>query len=303
MIALSALAALAPALACGCSNLWETYKGAGGRAYLLGRYKEAEDHLQDALIEAESFGPTDLRLAEVLNNLAEVYLAEHKYAEAEPLFKRALDIRVKKLGAVHPAIAMTVCGLADVYLGEGRDSDALYNYRKALIVAVRPAGALTIGGEFRNQNIFVENLLRSPDTIAGSPETARVLDCLANYYRSHQQYSIAAPLYKRVVDMYSIPASQDLSGWFENPWDCHPDLAESLVNLAEVYQASGRTTEAEPLFKRALAYAEKTFGDSDPRTAQVLQRQAAFLHSQNRESEAEEAENRAAEILDRAARG
>jgi len=39
---------------------------------------------------------------QALYNLAALYLAQGKYAEAEPLFQRALAVREKALGPEHP---------------------------------------------------------------------------------------------------------------------------------------------------------------------------------------------------------
>ena len=67
-------------------------------------YPEAEKQWSAALKEAEGFGPQDPRLATTLNNLGEVYRAQGRYAEAEPLYKRALAIREKALGPEHPDV-------------------------------------------------------------------------------------------------------------------------------------------------------------------------------------------------------
>src|SRR5260221_3154155 len=40
----------------------------------------------------------------------------------------------------------------------------------------------------------------------------------------------------------------------------HPEVATSLNNLAEVYEAQGQYVQAEPLFSRALAINEKALG-------------------------------------------
>ncbi|MCI4627225.1 MAG: tetratricopeptide repeat protein, partial [Candidatus Magnetoovum sp. WYHC-5] len=40
----------------------------------------------------------------------------------------------------------------------------------------------------------------------------------------------------------------------------HPDTLTSLNNLAGLYQAQGRYSEAEPLYKEALASTEKVLG-------------------------------------------
>ncbi len=57
----------------------------------------------------------------------------------------------------------------------------------------------------------------------------------------------------------------------------HPDLAASLNNLAALYQAQGKYAEAEPLYKRSLAIAEKAFGPEHPIVAQALENYAALL--------------------------
>ncbi len=75
------------------STPWETSTAAGLEAYQQARYAEAEKAWLLALKEAENFGPEDPRLATSLNNLAELYRAQGKYAEAEPLYERALAIR------------------------------------------------------------------------------------------------------------------------------------------------------------------------------------------------------------------
>ncbi len=71
---------------------WQGHMDAGVQTYLENNYTEAEKQLVAALKEAEGFGPQDPRLATTLNNLAALYHAQGKYADAEPLHKRALAI-------------------------------------------------------------------------------------------------------------------------------------------------------------------------------------------------------------------
>src|SRR5713101_7439966 len=49
---------------------WQGENERGARLYQHGRYAEAEQAFRTALQEAEHFGPTDTRVALVLNNLA-----------------------------------------------------------------------------------------------------------------------------------------------------------------------------------------------------------------------------------------
>ncbi|MGH1407888.1 MAG: alpha/beta hydrolase, partial [Rhodomicrobiaceae bacterium] len=50
-----------------------------------------------------------------LNNLAELYSAQGRYAEAEPLYKRSLNIREKALGPDHPNVGQSLNNLAGLY--------------------------------------------------------------------------------------------------------------------------------------------------------------------------------------------
>ena len=79
-------------------GLWENYLAAGLKASQQGNYPEAEKHLAAAVKEAEGFGPQDPRLATCLFGLASHYHAQGQYAEAEPLYKRAVAIVEKALG-------------------------------------------------------------------------------------------------------------------------------------------------------------------------------------------------------------
>jgi tetratricopeptide (TPR) repeat protein len=47
-------------------------------------------------------------LADPLLNLGALYISEHRFAEAAPLFKRALPLREKALGPFHPKLAEAI---------------------------------------------------------------------------------------------------------------------------------------------------------------------------------------------------
>ncbi len=54
-------------------------------------------------------------------------------------------------------------------------------------------------------------------------------------------------------------------------------MASSLNNLALLYRAQGRYSEAEPLFLRTLAIFEVRLGTGHPNTQTVLSNLKAFL--------------------------
>ena len=51
-------------------------------------------------------------MASTLNNLANVYQAQRRYAEAEPLYRRALAIQEQALGPDDPAVSYTLHNIA-----------------------------------------------------------------------------------------------------------------------------------------------------------------------------------------------
>ncbi|MFQ5695897.1 MAG: tetratricopeptide repeat protein, partial [Terriglobia bacterium] len=113
-----------PIAASAQSTAWEKYMEAGAKAYQQGRYAEAEKPWQAALKEAEGFGPEDPRLATTLNTLAALYQAQGRYAEAEPLSKRAIAIDEQVLGPDHPDLAKALNTLAALYYAQGQYTEA-----------------------------------------------------------------------------------------------------------------------------------------------------------------------------------
>ncbi len=67
----------------------------------------------------------------------------------------------------------------------------------------------------------------------------------------------------------------------------HPDVAQSLNNLAALYDDQGRYAEAEPLYQRSLAIWEKALGPAHPHVATSLENYAALLRQTACADEAE----------------
>jgi len=95
----------------------EEYVPLGRAEYELGRYTAAESALRQVLAV---HGDDPL----ILNDLGLVLDAEAKYAEAEPLAKRALAIDEKALGPENPIVATMAGNLALLLRRLGRDSEA-----------------------------------------------------------------------------------------------------------------------------------------------------------------------------------
>jgi len=118
--------------ACSRTTQWDKYIDAGNAAYRQRQYARALESFSAALKEAESFGPNDSRLATSLNNLALVYDEQGKYAEAEPLYKRALAILEKAFGPNHSSVATSLNNLAALYCSQGKYAEAEPLYKRSL---------------------------------------------------------------------------------------------------------------------------------------------------------------------------
>jgi tetratricopeptide (TPR) repeat protein len=70
-----------------------------------------------------------------LNSLAELYRAQGRYADAEPLFTRSLAIFEKALGPNHPFVGTSLNSLAALYQAQGRTAEAEPLYMRALAIA------------------------------------------------------------------------------------------------------------------------------------------------------------------------
>jgi CHAT domain-containing protein len=156
-------------------------------------------------------------VAATLNNLAGVYHAQGKYADAEGLYRRALTIREQALGASHPGVAQTLNNLAVVYQAQGKYADAEELYKRALAIREQALGA-------------------------SHPAVAQTLNNLAVVYQAQGKYADAEGLYKRALAI----TEQALGA-------SHPDVATTLHNLAILYRASGNRRNALGYSRKATA--------------------------------------------------
>lgn len=111
---------------------WKAMVEEGNDSYAQGKIPEAEVKFLAALEEAEKFGEDDPRLALTLNNLAAMYHEQGKYTMAEPLYKRALDLRIRIHGELHADIALNHHNLALLYSARRMYPPAETHYKTAL---------------------------------------------------------------------------------------------------------------------------------------------------------------------------
>ncbi len=206
---------------------WDRY---GTALQFGGDPRSAVEPLRQALAleEKDAGSGESVKIGRALNNLANVLHAAGRYADAEPLFRRALAVYEKALGPDHPDVAIACGNLANVLRAAGRYADAEPLLRRALAVYEKALG---------------------PD----HPHVAAACGNLAWVLRDMGRYADAEPLCRRALAVYEKALGPD-----------HPDVATACGNLANVLRDTGRYADAEPLFRRALAIDEKALGAEHP---------------------------------------
>lgn len=96
--------------------------------------------LKAGKIYEEILGTEHLETASVYYNLAGLYEAQGKYAEAGKLYTKAVGILEKLLGENHPRVGEIYYNLADLYEKTGEYTVAEKLYRKALPIAENVLG-------------------------------------------------------------------------------------------------------------------------------------------------------------------
>jgi tetratricopeptide (TPR) repeat protein len=79
----------------------------------------------------------------------------------------------------------------------------------------------------------------------------------------------------------------------------HPDVTESIDNLASIYTGRGEYDKTEPLYSRALAVREKALGNDHPDTADSLNSLSTVYFYQGKYKEAEPLLHRALDIWEK----
>ena len=149
-----------------------------------------------------------------------------RFAEAEPLFRRALEIHEARYGPDHPYVATDLTNLAGLLRATNRHGEAEPLYRRALTIWEK-LYALGIASRW-----------------------TPALDGLAELLRAASGFGEAEPLYRRALKIDEASHGPD-----------HPNVARDLNNLALLLQITNRHREAEPLFRRAWeARREKSYG-------------------------------------------
>ncbi len=118
---------------------------------------------------------------------------------------------------------------------------------------------------------------------------ARLMNTIGEVYTSLGLYEQATPMLEGALTLRRNAHGDD-----------HPDVAESLSNLATLYYYQGKYAEAEPLLQRALAIREKALGPDHPEVAKSLNGLASVYAEKGKYAKAEPLYQRSLAIQEKA---
>jgi nephrocystin-3 len=242
--------------------------------------------------------------SDVAHHVAEFLLDASVHAYAEPLMRRALEIKEQHFGQHHPGVARELTNLARLLQATNRFGEAEPLTRRALEIDEQSLGKnhpnvaaklndLALLLQDTNRFTEAEPLLRRALEIDEQSlgenhlEVARTHNNLARLLRVTNRFGEAEPLMRRALEILEQSLGKN-----------HLDVAKGLNNLAQLLQDTNRFTEAEPLMRRTLEIFEQNLGNSHPEVAKGLNNLAQLLQAMNRLGEVEPLMRRALEILE-----
>lgn len=233
-----------------------------GQAYLnLGLLSDAETALADAVgVRRRLGGSADARkrLAVSLHALAVVRSHAQAFAEADTLWREALDIQ-EELRAAEPNDTSLILSCAATMLG----------HAAALRNLGRPDSAAALMREVIDT--------RSRYQGAGHPATLVAMATLAYALRGTGDLDGAETLYRDVADR-----QRTLGG------SARLELAKTLNDLAYLLRTRGDYDGAEPLYRESLAIVSERVGEAHPTTLMVMNNLASVLSHRGDMEAAEE---------------
>ena len=178
----------------------------------------------------KALGPDHPDVAQSLNNLAALYVDQGRYADAEPLYKRALAIREKALGPDHPNVASSLNNLAQLYTTQGRYSEAEPLFKRSVSIFEKALG---------------------PD----HPDVATPLNNLAGLYDVQGRYDDALPIVRQMIERDFFSTDPGFSVLMGSQNAGLIDARESFNDGYKVLQASSSSAAADAVKKLAQRFA------------------------------------------------
>jgi tetratricopeptide (TPR) repeat protein len=223
----------------------------GTTAWELGYYELAEQQLTASMkLAGDVFGQEHLYTLMAQNNLANVWLSQGKIEQAEVMYLKTLETQRRTLGNTHPNTFQSANNVAATLIRKGdvdnglefledtlqSQKDALPNEHRQLLLTMYNLGiAYELKGWFKKARVILEKA-RDGFVIKGQSRNA---DAIARVQAELGERDAAVSILRaNLKDKISLLGSR------------HPDVAVTLLDLAEVLILDGHRDEA-------IQYAQK----------------------------------------------
>jgi tetratricopeptide (TPR) repeat protein len=241
------------ALAGAAQNAEEAFSGDFRRAVNLlseQKYAAAEQAFLQAVKGAERFGLDDGRVGTTLNGLAQAYIGQKKFSEAEAACRRALPIVEDEYGDGSLELAELNFTFGRLWFEQGRTEAALPYLQRTMV---------TYEDSFGDAN----------------PKTAQVLCLIGDTYRASKNFQEAEGPLRKCADIFEKELGLQSA-----------ELAEAQHSLALTFQGEGKYAMADARFTLAEKIREGTLGITSPLLAQTMEDHAELLKQMGRTREA-----------------
>ena len=281
-------------------------------ATTVGRFEEAEQHLQEAqgMLREERH---PLLLAKVLDGIGVMWTERQELAKAREPYERALELRRRELGDDHPKVAESLNELGSAVRSSGDPATAEGHFRRALEIHKR-----VLGDDHAFTGIILHNLAIAR-LFQGDPREAEVL--LKEALQLHME--IFGPDHPLVAkDQLGLALAYQTRSWEDKAsrerWltralelgqqamvihrahfgPQNQALIGNLFVLASVQRSLGATEVALERYRQALDLMSET-SPRDIRQGEVWVDIGKCLRKLDRSREAEDAFRSAVAVLER----
>lgn len=235
--------------------------------YFVGKYGESEPHYLRALeIREKALGESDPKVADCTQRLGILYRNwEQAPKDPEPFIRRTLCILEKAYQGAHPGVGEALCRLADMLHEKGNDDEAERLYSRMFEVFEslpdHPAD------DWSWMRSSYEDFLRDTGRRTEADELERRWDAGGGAF---------GELMRDMLERQEMTLGAE-----------SPEVADTLLHLANMHLFEGNQDEAEKLLRRSVQIRESALGPDDPATAESMDRLAVVLRAKGELDNAE----------------
>lgn len=230
--------------------------------------------------------------ARLLNNLADLYYNQGRYADAEPLCREVLALLKQQLGDRHPIVAKKTNDLAYLVEQQGRPTEAEPIYRQALAIYQQLTSDRHLDDLVVSLNNAVNLLIQQQRYADAEQVYLEMLTSVGERFATHPTVITLRSMFAllvmealklgKVTQLSGHPITQAaLQQWLTqiqaHSGEKHLGLAAGLNNGAEYYRLHQGYGQAETLYLEALAIVQALLEGDNPTLQSAWQNLFLFV--------------------------